>query len=278
MDLRSFHPDHKNSRWGQLWMKRKREFLRQTKCKYLLLYVGRLSHEKSVPDLIEAIAHLKANCALFVVGDGPIRATLESTTKDLPVYFWGYQQKEALYAAYTAADLLVCPSRTETFGQIVNEALASHLRVVLPRVPVFVEAYSEHIPKDAFWQPGNRESMVRAIKRQLTRHERNDPLGMPDRSRLLTWDGACRGLVSEYEKARQSKKAVLPVFYLLFLPVWFCATTFCAVFMYVLSTVRTWSLKGRCLIRSHIAATKWRLCQQTLTQQTPQPGSVKLAE
>ena len=75
-------------------------------------------------------------CALWLVGDGPARPSLEAMAANgvngsgpLPVVFWGYQRGEALSAVYTVCDCFVCPSQTETFGQTVNEALASGVPV-----------------------------------------------------------------------------------------------------------------------------------------------------
>mmetsp|Transcript_15422 Transcript_15422/g.18781 ORF Transcript_15422/g.18781 Transcript_15422/m.18781 type:complete len:98 (+) Transcript_15422:826-1119(+) len=95
---------------------------------------------------------LLKGCALWLVGDGPHREELELLVQGLnaPVQFLGYQTGDALHATYAIADCFVCPSLTETFGQTVNEALASQIRVALPSVPVFIEAYSHAIPKDAF--------------------------------------------------------------------------------------------------------------------------------
>ena len=86
------------------------------------------------------------DCALWLVGDGPFRPELERIARDLgaSVQFLGYQSGPALHSVYAVADLFVCPSLTETFGQTVNEALASQVRVALPNVAVFAEAHGSH--------------------------------------------------------------------------------------------------------------------------------------
>ena len=97
----------------------------------LLLYVGRISHEKNVLILAQAYRALaRADVRLVVVGDGPGRADLEAALKGLPVTFTGYLAGEALAKTYAAADLFVFPSTTETFGQVVQEAMASGLPVI----------------------------------------------------------------------------------------------------------------------------------------------------
>jgi glycosyltransferase involved in cell wall biosynthesis len=97
----------------------------------MLLYVGRLSHEKNIRVLAEAYrAVARTGVHLVVVGDGPGRADLEAAVRGLPVTFTGYLQGEALADVYASADLFLFPSTTETFGQVVQEAMASGLPVV----------------------------------------------------------------------------------------------------------------------------------------------------
>ncbi|MCP8883556.1 glycosyltransferase family 1 protein [Devosia sp. XJ19-1] len=84
-----------------------------------LLYVGRVSAEKNVA------AFLALNIAgtKIVVGDGPDRAHLQRAYPQ--VKFVGYLHGEDLAAAYRSADVFVFPSRTDTFGNVITEALAS---------------------------------------------------------------------------------------------------------------------------------------------------------
>ena len=204
ISLGSFHPDRRLTEDGQLWEKRKASYLQETDRQFLLLCVGRLSPEKGVEDLIHAMKELKS-CALWLVGDGPSRSALESLANELqvPVKFWGYQSGNALHSVYTVADLFVCPSLTETFGQTVNEALASEVRVAIPNVSVFTEAYSKYLPPDAFWTARDSASMVLSIQQQLYRHENKDSYGVPDRSKLITWEDAASMLEDEYQLARK---------------------------------------------------------------------------
>ncbi len=93
-----------------------------------LLYVGRLSVEKSIDFLAEVFRDLVdhgADVELAVVGDGPDRARLQHALEGYPVAFTGYLRGEQLAAAYASADLFVFPSTTDTFGNVVMEALAS---------------------------------------------------------------------------------------------------------------------------------------------------------
>ncbi len=101
----------------------------------ILLYVGRLAPEKNLEPLLDAFALLRADrpeVRLALVGDGPARAALESRAAE-GVAFCGYLAGEELAAAYASADLFVFPSRTDTFGNAVLEAMASGLPVVVAR-------------------------------------------------------------------------------------------------------------------------------------------------
>ncbi|MCB9992700.1 MAG: glycosyltransferase family 1 protein [Hyphomicrobiaceae bacterium] len=83
-----------------------------------LLYSGRLSVEKN----IGAFLGLDLPGSKIVAGDGPDLARLRATYPN--VHFLGHLDGGALRAAYQSADVLVFPSRTETFGNVMLEALA----------------------------------------------------------------------------------------------------------------------------------------------------------
>jgi glycosyltransferase involved in cell wall biosynthesis len=89
----------------------------------IFLTVGRLAIEKN----LEAFLALDLPGSKVVVGDGPARAHLERAYPDS--VFLGSQQGEALAAIYAAADVFVFPSRTDTFGLVLLEALASGVPV-----------------------------------------------------------------------------------------------------------------------------------------------------
>jgi len=89
----------------------------------VLLYVGRVSHEKNIEDFLR----LTVPGTKLIVGDGPARAELER--KYPAAVFLGYRKGSDLGELYAAADLFVFPSRTDTFGIVVIEALASGLPV-----------------------------------------------------------------------------------------------------------------------------------------------------
>jgi glycosyltransferase involved in cell wall biosynthesis len=85
--------------------------------------VGRVAVEKN----LEAFLDLDLPGTKLIVGDGPARAALER--KYPQTVFLGARQGEELAQAYAAADVFVFPSRTDTFGLVLLEALASGLPV-----------------------------------------------------------------------------------------------------------------------------------------------------
>ncbi len=89
----------------------------------IFLNVGRIAVEKN----LEAFLALDLPGSKVVVGDGPQRASLERRYPD--VHFAGVKVGEDLARAYASADVFVFPSRTDTFGNVVLEALASGLPV-----------------------------------------------------------------------------------------------------------------------------------------------------
>lgn len=102
--------------------------------KIKVLYVGRVSKEKNLPILVAAfmaLARERKNVCLIVVGDGPYRPEMEEALQGAPCHFTGYLHGEALAEAYASCDLFVFPSTTDTFGNVVLEAQASGLPVIV---------------------------------------------------------------------------------------------------------------------------------------------------
>jgi glycosyltransferase involved in cell wall biosynthesis len=98
------------------------------------LYVGRVSREKNLPILVNAFKSLcktGEKVHLTVVGDGPYADEMKILLKNYPVTFTGYLSGEPLCRVYASADLFVFPSTTDTFGNVVLEAQASGLPVIV---------------------------------------------------------------------------------------------------------------------------------------------------
>jgi glycosyltransferase involved in cell wall biosynthesis len=109
---------------------------RSVKC----LFVGRVSLEKNMPLLMTVWRGVQAraqaeglNADLVIVGDGPYRAPMEQAlgTSTGGVHFLGFRHGEELATLYASSDLFVFTSVTDTLGQVVLEAQASAVPVLV---------------------------------------------------------------------------------------------------------------------------------------------------
>ena len=98
----------------------------------LLLYVGRLGAEKEI-ERIKPILEALPNACLALVGDGPNRQNLEQLFANTPTNFIGYLRGKDLASAYASADAFIFPSRTETLGLVLLEAMAAGTPVIAAR-------------------------------------------------------------------------------------------------------------------------------------------------
>ena len=98
----------------------------------VLLYVGRVSKEKDLDLLAAAHRNLRQRglpVKLVLVGDGPYLKHLQNTEPD--IFFTGYLSGEELAKAFASADVFAFPSTTDTFGNVILEAMASGLPCVV---------------------------------------------------------------------------------------------------------------------------------------------------
>jgi alpha-1,6-mannosyltransferase len=147
-----------------------------------LLYVGRLSREKRIEDLLAAAEALDPPRDVVIVGDGPARRTLAA--RGGPVRFIPFvSDREELARLYREAACVVDPGPHETFGLVVFEAAASGARVVAcdstPAAAVADGLIDTFAAADV-------DDLVRAIDRALARpDEPGTAAALADRS---TWE------------------------------------------------------------------------------------------
>ncbi|WP_053213310.1 glycosyltransferase family 1 protein [Pseudomonas sp. Q12-87] len=138
-----------------------------------VIHVGRLAPEKnlgllqrSFDTLRKAFPGLKMK--LVVVGDGPQRGALEQALPD--AIFCGPQRGEALACHYASGDVFVFPSLTETFGNVVLEALASGLGVVAYDQAAAAQ-HIRHGHNGVLAMPGDEEAFCDAARWLLEERE-----------------------------------------------------------------------------------------------------------
>ncbi|MBN1116826.1 MAG: glycosyltransferase [Bacteroidales bacterium] len=135
---------HKTAHWVdeifQSQEKNKKEHFNITEDTPVLLFTGRLSKEKGVmdiPDIYEMTKEKIPNLKIVFAGTGPAEKELKELLPD--AIFMGWVQKIKLPDLYSSADLLILPSRFDTFSLVVLEALSCGLPVI---------AYNSKGPKD----------------------------------------------------------------------------------------------------------------------------------
>lgn len=171
--------------------------------KYLLTYVGRLAPEKDVKTLLSVTKSLPSilneQIHWLVVGDGPLKEELQKESQ-ANISFTGYLTGEHLAEVYSASDLFVFPSPTETFGNVVLEALASGTPAIAANsggvkniIKAGVTGY--------LCETGNVQEFVVAILQLLDNDRLRKQFAIDGRNYALTqsWDQIFANLLCHYD-------------------------------------------------------------------------------
>lgn len=118
-----FNPERRSTVW------RERLLNGRNPQSLLAIYVGRLANEKRVDLLLEAAK--TPGISLTIIGDGALREDLQALFAGTNTFFTGYFFGDDLAHAYASADVFMFPSPSETFGQVVQEAMASGLPAIV---------------------------------------------------------------------------------------------------------------------------------------------------
>jgi glycosyltransferase involved in cell wall biosynthesis len=186
LDTELFNPSHRDPHF---WQK-----FGRTNGAVRLLYVGRVSREKDLDVLVDAYRKLreeKVPVQLTVVGHGPYSETLAEALPD--VLFTGYLQGRELAAAYASSDIFVFPSTTDTFGNVIIEAQASGVPVIVsdsggPKE--LVEGQNNGL----ITKSRDSEDLARAIRTLVSDPARRREMGDNARESVInrTWPSAFR--------------------------------------------------------------------------------------
>jgi glycosyltransferase involved in cell wall biosynthesis len=154
VDCAGFAPAHRSAELRRQW---------RAESAPVVLMVGRIAPEKNVElglRAFERARRARPGIRMVVVGDGPARGRLQAAHPD--VHFVGVQRGAALAAHYASADVFLFPSLTDTFGNVVLEALASGL----PVVSFAVAAGAEHVADGVSGRlvsPGDEAAFIAAV-------------------------------------------------------------------------------------------------------------------
>jgi len=143
-----------------------------------ILYVGRLSHEKGVTTLLEAVRGL--NLTLRIVGDGPLRRDYEKQAQNSGasnIIFEGYRHGEELIQLYQQAAFLVFPSEWyENAPMTILEAFACGKPVIASRIGGITEMVADY-ETGLTYTPGSTEELRENILSLLQNPERIATMG-----------------------------------------------------------------------------------------------------
>lgn len=139
-----------------------------------VLFVGRLVEKKGVAVLLDAATLLRdqPGWSMEIVGDGPLRADLESRAAGLPVAFAGALGRSQLAAAYASADVVVFPSVPAASGDqdglpvALLEAMAVGATIVASRMPGIDAAITDG-ESGVLVPPGDPRALADALRRLL---------------------------------------------------------------------------------------------------------------
>jgi glycosyltransferase involved in cell wall biosynthesis len=171
----------------------------------LLLYVGRLSAEKEI-DRIKPVLQAIPGARLALVGDGPYRTELEKEFADTPTHFVGYLTGKDLAAAFASADAFVFPSRTETLGLVLLEAMAAGCPVIAANAGGIPDIVTDGVNGYLF-DPQDEYGAIGATQRLLNSPHTRDLLRRNARleAEKWGWAAATRQLQGFYQSVLVSQ-------------------------------------------------------------------------
>jgi glycosyltransferase involved in cell wall biosynthesis len=156
-----------------------------------VLFVGRLSAEKGIEDLVAAANGLN----LVVVGDGPLRDRVPAAL--------GFVPREEVERRYERAAVVACPSHREGFGLACAEAMAHGRPVVASAVGGLRELVADG-ETGLLVPPGDRAALRDAVRSLLADPERRRRMGAAGRERIAAlcgWDRVVDDTMAAYEAA-----------------------------------------------------------------------------
>lgn len=192
VDAHQFHPRFRNEAWRARW-----------DGSPVVLYVGRIAREKNVELLLEAWSRLgraRGQARLVLVGRGPLGSVLASSAPE-GVELLGQLEGDALATAYASADVFAFPSTTETFGNVLLEAMASGLPSVAARAGGVLE-FAEHRRNAWLTEPDDAADLAEGLGRLLSDETLRAGLARRalEAARARTWEVVFDGLMADYER------------------------------------------------------------------------------
>lgn len=155
------------------------------------LFAGRLVREKGVFELLSAYAKLdealRQQIGLVFVGDGPCRKSLESEAYSISnerIQFVGFAQREQLITYYALGEMLVLPTYSDTWGLVVNEAMACGLPIILSRAAGCGPDLVTENWNGMIVPPKNVDALASAMNDLANHHQTRDRMSHNSRQRI----------------------------------------------------------------------------------------------
>jgi glycosyltransferase involved in cell wall biosynthesis len=179
-----------------------------------LLFCGRLNgtKQKGLEVLLDAMPLIlqRHDVVLNVIGVGPRLEEYKNQAKRLNlncrVSFLGFVEHNLLPKHYANADLLVLPSRRESFGLVLAEAMACGLPVVSTKVGAIPEVVEDGVT-GLLVTPDDPEALASAINSLLSDPGGMKQMGAKGRERVerhLTWDKVAQGAAQAYQRVMET--------------------------------------------------------------------------
>ncbi|MCJ8283543.1 MAG: glycosyltransferase family 1 protein [Rivularia sp. ALOHA_DT_140] len=193
VDTELFHPSLKSEEMRQRLSQNNPE-------SPLLLYVGRLSAEKEI-ERIKPILEGIPDARLALVGDGPHREALETHFSGTNTFFVGYLTGTDLASAFASSDAFVFPSRTETLGLVLLEAMAAGCPVVAARSGGIPDIVTDGVNGYLFEPSSDDVGAIDATLRLLEEKQEREVIRQNAREEAERWgwSAATRQLQTFYE-------------------------------------------------------------------------------
>lgn len=187
----------------------------------VVLYLGRMSHEKNVETLIRAIALVtsRVNNTYFVFAGGGARLEeYRELARELAPHantiFTGWIDWEAAPQIYAMSDVFVFPSLHEAQAFVIMEAMASSLAVIAPREARSEYSYYEENENCLFLDnPKDEEELAEKIILLLQNEELRERLGRNARRKMeeYSWTQHIAKLTAGFARAKETRKLSSPV-------------------------------------------------------------------
>ncbi len=189
VDVERFHPSKRSAQFRAQYAPHGEK---------IIGYVGRVAPEKRIDDLA-VLADIPGTTTV-IIGDGPAMADSQTT---LPrAHFLGQLNGEELATAYASMDIFVTPGELETFGQTIQEAMASGVPVIAPAKGGPIDLI-DHGQTGYLYEPGDLDALRNHTVELLSDDSALAKFSNSARAcvETKTWDHICAQLVDYYQEA-----------------------------------------------------------------------------